>query len=137
MLDAEKKKATSGSKAFGSLKSIGGQFVKPKAGKDKYHQFLNSPESKLDWQQIKIGAANFEILELDFYQYSQCESSSSNDSFKLKEGEEGITQKVFILTGIIDGRLFIGTFTKEGSEEMNLEDLKFKDFILSTFQVNK
>lgn len=137
MLDAEKKKASSGTKAFGSLKSIGSQFVKLKAGNDKYSQFLNSPESKLDWKQIKIGGANFELLELDFYQYKQCTKNTSNNSFNLKEGQEGITQKVFLITGIVDGRLFIATFTKDGKEEMNQEDIKFKDFVLSTFNVNK
>lgn len=137
MLDADKKESNSGKKALGSLKSIGGQFVKPKAGSDKYNKFINEPASNLNWEQKKLGNLNVEMLELDFYQYSQCESSSSNKSMKLKQGQEGKTQKVIVFLAKIDGKLFAGSFTKTEEQDMNEEDLKFVDYIMSTFKVNK
>lgn len=137
MLDADKKSAGSNLPAKGALKSIGGQFVKPNPASDKYNKFINSVESDLKWEQKKIGNATFEVLELDFYQDDQCTSSSSNESMSLKAGEEGKTQKVIIFFGVIDGRLFLGSFSKDGSKELNEEDLKFKNFMFSTFKVNK
>ena len=138
MLDAGAKSASgAGGNALGSIKSIGGQFVKPKAGGDKYNKFVNSAESDLNWEQKKLGSATFEFLELDLYNNRQCKSSSSNKSQVVKDGEEGKTQKVVIFLGEVDGKLYAGSFTKTGKEDMNAEDLKFKDFIISTFNVNK
>jgi len=77
------------------------------------------------------------MLELDFYRYNQCTSSQSAKSMKLNGGEAGKTQKVIIFLAKIDGKLFAGSFTKQGDADMNEEDLKFKNFILSTFKVNK
>ncbi|MFK8038543.1 MAG: hypothetical protein AB8B74_09660 [Crocinitomicaceae bacterium] len=137
MLDAGKTSSNAGSNALGSFKSIGGQFVKPKGGSDKYNKFVNSVESDLNWQQKNLGNVSFQFLELDLYDYKQCKSSSSSKSMTLKEGEAGKTQKVIIFLGEIDGKLYAGAFTKTGKEDMNAEDLKFKDFILTTFKVNK
>ncbi|MFK8045031.1 MAG: hypothetical protein AB8B72_06030 [Crocinitomicaceae bacterium] len=137
MLDSGKKQSNAGSNALGSLKSIGGQFVKQKGGSDKYNKFINSPESNLNWTRSKLGNADFEFLELDLYNNKQYVSSSSNKSKKLKDGEEGKTQKVIIFLGKVDGKLYAGLFTKSETEEMNEDDIKFKDFILSTFKVNK
>lgn len=137
MLDADKKQANSGKKALGTLKSIGGQFVKPKAGSDQYNKFIGDPASDLNWEQKKLGNVSVEMLELDLYAYDQCTSLKSNESMSLKDGEEGKTQKVIVFLMKIDGKLFAGSFTKSGREEFNPDDLKFKDFILSTFQVNK
>jgi len=138
MLDGgKKKKSTSGTNALGSLKSIGEQFVKPKKGSDKYNKFVNSPESDLNWQQKNLGNASFEFLELDLYDNDQCNSSSSSKTMTLKEGEVGNTQKVVIFIGEIDGKLYAGSFNKAGREDFNQDDIAFKDFILSTFKVNK
>lgn len=132
MLDASKKdKGGNG----GSLKSIGGQFTKSNAGNDKYNKFINSADSDLKWETKKLGNATFEVLELDFYHKDQCTEGS--ESKTLNEGEEGKTQKIFIFLGIVDGRLFAGSFSKDGTLEMNEEDLKFKNFVFSTFKVNK
>ena len=138
MLDAGAKSASgAGGNALGSLKSIGGQFVKPKGGSDKYNKFINSTDADLKWEQKKLGAASFEFLELDLYTNKQCQSSASSKSQTLKDGEEGKTQKVIVFIGEVDGKLYAGSFTKSGTDDMNAEDLKFKDFILSTFKVNK
>ena len=84
----------------------------------------------------KVGNKTFEILRLDLYDYDQCTSSSLNKSFKLKEGQIGKTQKVIIFLVDTNGKLFTGSFTKKDIEQMNDEDLKFKDFIISSFKIN-
>lgn len=137
MLDAGAKTANAGTNALGSFKSIGGQFVKPKGGSDKYNKFVNSVDSKLNWIQKKLGSTTFDFLELDLYNNKQCQSSASSKSQTIKEDQQGKTQKVIIFIGKINGKLYAGSFTKSGKEDMNAEDLKFKDFILSTFKVNK
>lgn len=137
MLDAGKKEKGAGGKAFGTLKSIGGQFGNKGGGNDKYNKFLDDSESDLKWETKKLGNVEFEVLELDLYQYDQCIHSSSSESMTLKEEERGKTQKAIVFIGKVDGSLYAGSFTKEGNEEMNEEDLKFKDFIFSTFKVNK
>lgn len=133
MLDGGKKE----SNALGSLKSIGGQFGGQSGGSDKYNKFINSSESDLNWAQTNLGNGSFEFLELDLYRYKQCTSSSSNESMTVKEDQEGKTQKVIVFLGKIDGKLYAGSFTKTGEEEMNEEDLKFKDFVINTFKINE
>lgn len=111
---------------------------KPNRGgsSSKYNSFLNSKSSDLAWNQKKFGSVNFEVLEIDLYHYDQCESSSSKKSMSIKDGEVGNSQKVIAFLGEVDGRLFAGSFTKEGKEEMNEEDMKFVNHILSTFKIN-
>lgn len=137
MLDAGKSEKGSGGKALGTLKSIGGQFTKQNGANDKYNKFIADSESDLNWQTKKLGNLTVEVLELDLYHEDQCISNSSAESMTLKEDEKGKTQKLIVFIGIVDGRLFSGSFSKDGKEEMNEEDLKFKDFIFSTFQFNK
>jgi hypothetical protein len=137
MLDAGKGQSNASSNALGSLKAIGGQFVKQNGSGDKYNKFINSAESDLKWEEKKLGSATFEFLELDLYQYKQCQSSSSNKTMTIKEGQEGKTQKVIVFIGKIDGKLYAGSFTKNGEEDWNEEDLKFKNYMLNTFVVNK
>lgn len=137
MLDAGKKEKSAGGQATGTLKSIGGQFVKQNGANDKYNKFIAGSESTLNWETKKLGNSTFEVLELDLYTNDQCISSSSAESMTLKEEEKGKTQKVIVFVGVVNGRLLAGSFSKGGEKEMNEEDLKFKDFIFSTFLINK
>lgn len=136
MLDAEKEKGGSGGNALGALKSIGRQFGAGKGSNDKYNTFINSEESDLNWKKDKLGNIDIEMLELDLYDNDQVQNNSTNETYTLKDKEVGKTQKLFLFLAEVDGRLFVGTFLKSGRSEMTVEDLKFKDFIFSTFKVN-
>lgn len=110
---------------------------KQNLSKDRYNKFIAGSKSDLNWETKKIGNTTFEVLELNLYNKDQCISSSSAESMTLKENEKGKTQKVIVFVGAVNGRLIAGSFSKGGEKEMNEEDLKFKDFIFSTFQINK
>ena len=123
MLDAEK----------GTVNSLKGRL----GGSNKYNNFIDDSASDLPWESKKLAGADFEVLELDLYQYDQCVSSSSKKSMSVKEGEAGKTQKTIVFLGEVNDRLFAGSFTKEGSADMNEEDMKFVNHIISTFKSNK
>ncbi|MGV6861384.1 MAG: hypothetical protein ACWA41_06405 [Putridiphycobacter sp.] len=136
MLDASKGKSSGG--GFNDLDAIAKQWINQGSGAQggKYEKFLKDPKNDLPWKTVTIGGVEMESVELDLYAYSQVISNSSNQTQVIKPEEEGKTQKVFVFIGEVKGKLFQMIFEKESREEMNEEDLKFKDYIVSKLQVN-